>query len=43
MMSPKRLTAILLVVLMLAACGKKGAPQPPPGEPNTYPKTYPKE
>jgi predicted small lipoprotein YifL len=32
---------LLLVGLMLAACGKKGDPQPPPGVPNTYPRTYP--
>ena len=38
-----RFLALGLVVLMLAACGKKGPPQPPPGVPNTYPKTYPKE
>ena len=38
-----RLLALLLIVLALAACGKKGAPQPPPGEPNTFPQTYPKE
>ena len=29
--------------LPLAACGKKGAPEPPPGEPNTYPRTYPSQ
>jgi predicted small lipoprotein YifL len=32
---------LLLVGLALAACGKKGDPQPPPGVPNTYPRTYP--
>ena len=31
------------IVLVLAACGKKGAPQPPPGEANTYPRNYPRE
>ncbi len=32
----------LLLALALAACGKKGAPLPPPGVPNTYPQQYPK-
>ena len=32
-----------MAVLALAACGKKGIPQPPPDEPNTYPRTYPSE
>lgn len=38
-----RALALLVVVLMLAACGKKSAPQPPPGVPNTYPQLYPKQ
>jgi predicted small lipoprotein YifL len=38
-----RASALFLVVLMLAACGKKNPPQPPPGVPNTYPQHYPKE
>ena len=33
----------LALALPLAACGKKGAPEPPPGVPNTYPRTYPSE
>ena len=38
----KRLWAASAVLaLTLAGCGKKGAPQPPPDEPNTYPRTYP--
>jgi predicted small lipoprotein YifL len=40
----ERLTAIVLllaVTLALAGCGKKGLPQPPPDEPNTYPRVYP--
>jgi predicted small lipoprotein YifL len=36
-----RALILLLIVLALAGCGKKGAPQPPPDEPNTYPRTYP--
>ncbi|MGH7033028.1 MAG: LPS translocon maturation chaperone LptM [Stellaceae bacterium] len=38
-----RALALSLIVLMLAACGKKGPPEPPPGVPNTYPQHYPKE
>jgi predicted small lipoprotein YifL len=34
---------LLLALPLLAACGKKGAPEPPPGEPNTYPRAYPRE
>jgi len=29
------------VALLLAACGKKGPPQPPPDQPAPYPRTYP--
>lgn len=32
---------LLLLGLTLAACGKRGDPQPPPGVPNTYPRVYP--
>jgi predicted small lipoprotein YifL len=32
---------LLLVAFGLAACGRKGEPQPPPGVPNTYPRVYP--
>ncbi len=36
--------ALLLALLLpLAACGKKGSLDPPPGEQNTYPRTYPSE
>ena len=38
-----RLLALCLVALALASCGKKAAPSPPPGEPNTYPRAYPSE
>ena len=38
-----RVVALLLVVLALAGCGKKGAPTAPPGEPDTFPRTYPRE
>ena len=27
----------------LAACGKKGPPEPPNGKESTYPRTYPSE
>jgi predicted small lipoprotein YifL len=36
-----RMLVLLLITLALAGCGKKGAPQPPPDEPNTFPRTYP--
>jgi predicted small lipoprotein YifL len=38
-----RIVVVLLVAVMLAGCGKKGNPLPPPGEKNEYPKPYPKE
>ena len=37
-----RIIVVLAVAAMLAGCGKKGMPQPPPGEPNTYPQPYPR-
>jgi hypothetical protein len=36
-----RVVLVLLVAVLLAGCGKKGNPSPPPGQPNTYPRTYP--
>jgi hypothetical protein len=30
------------LTLALCGCGKKGAPQPPPGVPHTYPQPYPR-
>ena len=33
----------LVFSLVLAGCGKKGPPEPPPGEPATYPRPYPNE
>jgi len=38
-----RFIALLLVVLALAACGKKGPPRPPPDVPDTYPRSYPSQ
>ena len=47
---PHRPRAIAALVLLLAAlalplagCGKKGAPSPQAGEPNTYPRSSPRE
>ena len=37
-----QIVAALLVAVLLAGCGKKGNPLPPPGGPNEYPKPYPK-
>jgi predicted small lipoprotein YifL len=39
--SARRAVAVALMLVALAACGKKGAPEPPEGEPVTYPRTYP--
>ena len=33
----------LVFTLVLAGCGKKGPPEPPPGEAATYPRPYPSE
>jgi predicted small lipoprotein YifL len=38
-----RIVVVLFVATLLAGCGKKGLPQPPPDEPNTYPRAYPHE
>jgi predicted small lipoprotein YifL len=34
---------VLLPLLALAACGKRGDPTPPPDEPNIYPHVYPRQ
>jgi predicted small lipoprotein YifL len=36
-----RVALVLLVAVALTGCGRKGNPQPPPGEQNQYPRTYP--
>jgi predicted small lipoprotein YifL len=36
-----RLALLLVIAIVVAGCGKKGAPQPPPDEPNTFPRSYP--
>jgi predicted small lipoprotein YifL len=45
--SPRRraLLALLLTLplLTLGACGKRGDPNPPPDEPNVYPRVYPRQ
>jgi hypothetical protein len=38
-----RIVTVLLIAAALGGCGKKGAPQPPAGEPLTYPQPYPSE
>jgi predicted small lipoprotein YifL len=38
------LAAVLIIALALpalTACGKRGQPEPPPGQKSTYPGTYP--
>lgn len=37
----RRLIIAMMLAVGLAACGKKGPPEPPEGEPVTYPRTYP--
>lgn len=36
-----RIVIVLMVALLVAGCGRKGNPQPPADEPNTYPRAYP--
>jgi len=38
-----RIAIMLIAAVLLAGCGKKGTPVPPPGEPSTFPRTYPSE
>jgi len=33
----------LLLSLALADCGRRSPPEAPPGEPDTYPRSYPSE
>jgi hypothetical protein len=35
--------ALLVMAVGLADCGKKGPPVAPPGVPDVYPRTYPRE
>jgi hypothetical protein len=37
------LVALILLAPILASCGKKDSPIPPPGVPITYPRPYPRE
>lgn len=41
--APSVLMLALALTLLLVACGKKGPLEPPAGEPNQYPRTYPSE
>jgi len=34
---------LLLAILVLDACGKRGEPSPPPDEPNVFPRVYPRQ
>jgi predicted small lipoprotein YifL len=34
---------VLVALLALDACGKRGEPSPPPDEPNIYPRAYPRQ
>ena len=34
---------VICLVLAIAGCGKRNAPQPPPDVPHTYPRPYPNE
>lgn len=38
----RRALALALVALALAACGKRGANEPPAGEKDEYPNRYPR-
>lgn len=38
-----RIVTVIIIGLLLAGCGKKGNPSPPPDQPSTYPRSYPRE
>ena len=38
-----RILALLLVLVALGGCGKKGPPHPPPGEPDNFSRSYPNQ
>ena len=41
-MSVTRRALLALLAVSVAACGRKGEPEPPPGRPSTFPREYPR-